>query len=233
MKRRDFLKCVAAVPFIPAISSIPAFPALERIEAIPGYFSTGFPTIDEALGGGLRQGTINLIVGKPWSGKTGIINRISLANPRMGKTLFGNMENTGCSDLLCLSPTYNPSLSQKIWRLFNLPRKEPASKLDAIFFKSKIFMEFERLAYDYDACLVMTKQAPRRMDLPGSMSPPIAPLYALYQSSVVMVARRLFSGNVGGSGSRIDITKTNYGVPWSCQIEFKREFGRTVAREVS
>jgi hypothetical protein len=83
MKRRDFLKLAsfgAMLPFVPSLVAA----AKPQPKTKEGWFTTGFPSLDEALGGGIKPGTITTVMGRCGSGKT-LINKHILQANTVGK----------------------------------------------------------------------------------------------------------------------------------------------------
>ncbi|GEM_PF-3787482 len=61
-------------------------------------FSTGFPDLDAAIGGGLRGGTLTVVIGPEKSGKTAFLYKLAKANGVMDASHMGK----GRSDMLSI-----------------------------------------------------------------------------------------------------------------------------------
>ena len=75
---------------------------MPRIDVLAGntapLFSTGYAMLDQALHGGLRPGTLTVVIGPRGSGKTAFLHRLAQANGVMDATLMGQ----GSSDMLSI-----------------------------------------------------------------------------------------------------------------------------------
>lgn len=112
MHRRDFLKAVAGVTAIPLVT--PATPAHAPEEASTKVvltsdthiFTTGLPTLDHVLGGGLRTGCVGLIFAKRRHGKTALMRTIFKANcPDIDESPGIRHHREGVNDVLHMWPS--------------------------------------------------------------------------------------------------------------------------------
>jgi predicted ATP-dependent serine protease len=79
LNRRDMLKTSVAFMAAACIPTVAAAAVEEKV-AMTGM-TTGLPTIDAALGGGLQRGGIYSIFGGPSTGKTSLLQQIEWLNP--------------------------------------------------------------------------------------------------------------------------------------------------------
>ena len=76
MNRRQALGVIGT--FLAAPTLLVDKPKKKIIRSDEEIIPTGFPTLDTALGGGLRRGTINIIIGCQGSGKTAFMRSVAL-----------------------------------------------------------------------------------------------------------------------------------------------------------
>ena len=83
----------AAIPLTTCVSDTSA------ADSTPSFFKTGCPQIDRALGGGLRHGTLLVVIGSPGSGKSDFLIRLAKSNG----IVDAHAMNRGASDMLSIS----------------------------------------------------------------------------------------------------------------------------------
>jgi hypothetical protein len=89
--RRDALKAGVAVAAVPLINALPA-------ESPASLFPTGSADVDRALNGGMRHGTLLVVIGPRGSGKTDFLYRLAKTNG----ILDAHVVNQGTSDMLSI-----------------------------------------------------------------------------------------------------------------------------------
>jgi hypothetical protein len=90
--RRNVLKMGTALAAIPLMGDVASGVLGDKI------FSTGSPELDQAMGGGLRSGTVLAVVGPRCSGKTAFLLRLAKANGIMDAYPM----SAGTSDMLSI-----------------------------------------------------------------------------------------------------------------------------------
>lgn len=76
LNRREMLQ--TSLAFMAAAS----VPVVTTSVAVPKIVTTGLPTIDAAIGGGLQRGEFYLVVGKKGTGKTSLLQEFQFLNPK-------------------------------------------------------------------------------------------------------------------------------------------------------
>jgi hypothetical protein len=106
MHRRDFLKVAAGAAALPFIPNPPAQAGTKVVLASDAHiFTTGLPTLDHALGGGLRAGCVGLIFAKQKHGKTALMRTMFKANcPGIDESPGIRMHRKGVNDVLHMWP---------------------------------------------------------------------------------------------------------------------------------
>ena len=74
LNRRQMILGTMALPLLPLNQN------QSITEPIKKFYPTSFPTLDKYLDGGIKPGTLNLIVGKEGSGKTSFVETIAFTN---------------------------------------------------------------------------------------------------------------------------------------------------------
>lgn len=107
LTRRDFLRAAVVAPVVPALVNVaPAKEPEAWIREAPGprdIFTTGLTALDAALGGGLRSGTLGLVLGRPWSGRSTFLRTAFIRNVEKCGAPLGWSRGLGSSDRLFLS----------------------------------------------------------------------------------------------------------------------------------
>jgi hypothetical protein len=81
LSRRELLKVGTG------LSAMALMPRMDLLAATTATsFSTGYPALDQALRGGLRPGTLTVVIGPRSSGKTAFLYRLAKANGVMDAT---------------------------------------------------------------------------------------------------------------------------------------------------
>jgi len=107
MNRRDFMKAAAGLAALPFAAKAASTPASTKVvlTADTHIFSTGLPTLDHALGGGLRTGCIGLVIGNTGSGKTALLRTVFRHNlPLISESRGISLDMDGHNDVLHLWP---------------------------------------------------------------------------------------------------------------------------------
>lgn len=73
--------------------------SLQRGETVPGI-STGLPTLDRALGGGLKPGRVIVLAARPSIGKTSLAQQLGLAVARPGHGVLIVSQEMGAGELV-------------------------------------------------------------------------------------------------------------------------------------
>ncbi len=92
ISRRNALKAGAALAAVPLIKALPAG------SSTPILFSSGWPEVDRALHGGMRHGSLLVVIGPRGSGKTDFLVRLAKTNG----IVDGHAVNHGTSDMLSI-----------------------------------------------------------------------------------------------------------------------------------
>jgi replicative DNA helicase len=194
--------------------------------------STGFPTIDSMLGGGLRTQSLNYVIGSAASGKTAIINKIASTHSGKIYIAFPSPPNLHwfINDILCLSLDSNNhhKISHEIYRI-------GAGGYE------NIIHELKAAAIEYNSCLVISRQINRKYHSP--MSPELVAHceshiaqsdlggWSISKSDVVLFVNKYYSCNCRGYGY-IDVIKNRYGnTGRGTWINFIKQNHRTIAEE--
>jgi energy-coupling factor transporter ATP-binding protein EcfA2 len=123
VNRREALQMLAGTTLVPFVAAAPtptiAAPAAPSTPApvappVTTFFTTGLPTLDKAIGGGIHPGELVVVMGCTGSGKTSFVENIARSvNPKFDpKTDSIGLENRtlGSTDVLNLYQNRNPFL---------------------------------------------------------------------------------------------------------------------------
>lgn len=89
--RRDAMRAGVALAAVPLINALPT-------ESSAIVFPTGWTEVDRALGGGMRHGSLLVVIGPRGSGKTDFLYRLARTNG----ILDAHTVNQGTSDMLSI-----------------------------------------------------------------------------------------------------------------------------------
>jgi len=108
LDRRQFV-VGTMIPFIVGLPEVKA--AVPPVEETPYLISTGFSTLDKALGGGLLPGESMLVCGEAQSGKTSFIHTIATASKKPVKIIDRHPQGFGgTQDSLYLHANADPMM---------------------------------------------------------------------------------------------------------------------------